>query len=247
MTHLDEERVERLVHGELEPSHDALEREHLASCASCRERVTEAERDDAEVNALLRLLDHPLPRVSAQTIIAIARPRDVAWGRWAAGILLVATLGGAAYAAPGSPLRRLVQSAASLLGRGDDPRPATQAPAPNAEAAGTGGGIAVEAGRALLIQFTSHQQAGEARITLTDSDMVTVRAPNGAATFTSDVDRLIVDNSGSLSSFEIQIPRTAPRVEVRVGTVQRYLKDGARIVARTPADAQGAVQLPLAP
>ncbi len=245
MTHLDEERVERFVHGELEPSHDALEREHLASCTSCRGRVADAQRDDAEVNALLQLLDHPLPKVSAQTIVAQARPRDVAWGRWAAGVLLVATIGGAAYAAPGSPLRRLVAQTAALLRGRDDVRPATPAQARTADPAGAG--IAVEAGRALLIQFTSHQQAGEARITLTDSDVVTVRAPNGAATFTSDVDRLIVDNSGSLSSFEIQIPRTAPRVEVRVGTVQRYLKDGARIVARTPADAQGAVRLPLAP
>lgn len=245
MTHLDEERVQRFLHGELEPTHDALEREHVASCASCRARVTDAQRDDAEVNALLGLLDHPIPRVSARTIVARARPRQNAWGRWAAGIVLVATLGGVAYAAPGSPLRQLIRQTAALLSGADDARRAT--PEQRRGVTPSGAGIAVEPGRALLIQFTAHQRVGEVRVSLTDGAVVTVSAPNGAATFTSDVERLVVDNTGSAASFEIHIPRTAPRVEVRVGDVRLVLKNGDRIVAAAQADAAGTLRLPLAP
>lgn len=244
MTHLDEERVQRLLDGELGPSHDARDREHLASCAECRARVIAAQRDADEVNALLRLVDHPVPQHSAQAIVARVRPR-VAWGRWAAGVLLVATLGGAAYAAPGSPFRRLVNSTVTLLAGRSETRLVPPVQAPDVDP--LGGGIAVEPGLALLIQFTAYQSAGDAHVSLTDGDMVTVRAPNGAATFTSDAERLIVDNTGSVSNFEIQIPRTAPRVEMRVGTERRYLKDRARVVAGTPADAQGMLRLSLRP
>lgn len=75
---------------------------------------------------------------------------------------------------------------------------------------------------------------------------VAVRGPVGAATFTSDVDRLVIDNRGSAASFEIAIPATAPRVEIRVGADRIFLKDGARVTTAGSARGRAPFLLPLA-
>lgn len=233
--HLDEEQVQRLLHHELAPGEgegrETSVREHLGWCAECRGRVAAAEREENDVFALLRQLDHPPPRVEAQSVAARARARGVSWSRWAAGIVLALGLAGAAYAAPGSPLPAWVRAVVNWIGdRPDSGAPASaQAPVP-----GPGvGGIAVAPGRELVILFTAPQVEGQARVSLTDGADVVVRAPSGAATFTSDVNRLVIDNTGEASSatFEIEIPRAAPRVEIRVEAVRLFLKDGPRITA----------------
>jgi hypothetical protein len=68
----------------------------------------------------------------------------------------------------------------------------------------------------------------EARISLTDGAELVVRAAQGAATFRSDLDRLVIDNRGPASTFEIEIPRSAPLVEIRVNDDRIYLKEGER-------------------
>jgi len=100
-------------------------------------------------------------------------------------------------------------------------------------------GIAVAPGRALVILFTSPQVEGQAQVSLTDGTEVVVRAPSGTATFTADVDRLVIDNPGSRATFEIQIPRAAPWVEIRVQGVPIFLKEGSRVT--------GSYLLPLTP
>lgn len=239
--HLDEGQVQRLVHGELAPSAATAVREHLAACSDCVSLVAEAERSDGEVAGLLRLLDHTPPRVDVRALMSRAPVAHAAWGRWAAGLLLAAGAAGAAYAAPGTPFKGWITSVLESIGeRGPGtPRTRPSTVAPTAAVSG----IAVAPGRALLILFTSAEGAGTARIALIDGADVTVRTPIGGATFTSDVDRLVIDNRGSSAGFDIDIPRSAARVEIQVAGRRVFLVQNARVVTATAPDADGRYSL----
>ena len=240
--HLDEEQIQRLRHGELASGLEDTVREHVAGCSECRILVARADVEEAEVFALLRQLDHRLPRVDGHLVAARARRSDFGRLRWAAGMLLVIGVAGAAIAAPRSSVRELVVAALNRL-RAEPEARTVVLPAPSADAPLAG--ISVEPGAQLVILFTSTQAPGAARVSLSNGAEVTVRTATGAATFTSDAGRLVIDNSGSSSGFEIVIPRTAPRVEIRVNESRRFLKDGSRITTGNPADARGMYIVPL--
>ena len=242
--HLDDEQVERLRHGELPREREKSIREHLAGCSECRSRVAEAQRDEDGVYSLLRVLDRPRRRIDANAVVARARgtesgrapvstgPRTLRW-RWAAALLVVASVGSAAFAAPGSPLSGWVREALEWIAPRGNPPLAIPAQSRRREPAPAGVGVAP--GRELLILFTSPQTSGEARVSLTDGSEVVVRTQSGAATFTTDPGRLVIDNRSPTAMFEIHIPRAAPRVEIRMNGVRVYLKDGAQITARNSA------------
>jgi anti-sigma factor RsiW len=226
--HVDAEQLQRFLDGELSAPEQGIVREHLAQCADCRGRVAAARQADAELQAQLRQLDHTPPRITAAQVVARAmgaRAPGVRRFGWAAGIVLALGIAGAAYAAPGSPLRGWVRAALTWVGAGK----VEQAPA----------GIAVAPGAGLVITFTSAQTAGLVRVSLTDGAEVVVRAPRGAGTFTSDVERLVIHNSGSAATFDIEIPRAAPRVEIHVQGARVFVKEGARVT--------GPWEFPLAP
>jgi hypothetical protein len=244
--HLDEEQVQRLLHGELPRPAEALARGHVEACADCRARVGVAERQEAEVDTLLRHLDHPPPRIDARMVVLRARRQSHGWGRWAAGIMLALGIAGVAYALPGSPLREWIRGVAERVGRASPGSRAVVVPTPPHDS--TMGGIAVVPGRQLVIFFTTAQPDAQTRVSLTDGAEVVVRAQAAAGTYTSDVDRLVIDNNAaSRATFEIQIPRSAPRVEIWVKGDRIFLKDGRRISGDTPLDAGGSYVLPLAP
>lgn len=205
------------------------------------------DRDEDEVYALLRYLDHPPPGVTAEMIAARARRGRLDGRRWAAGILLASTLAGAAYAAPGSPVRGWITSAADrLAGRDETPQAPLAAPPkepPVSEPSASG--IAVAPGRELLVVFASPQAAGQASVELTDGAEVSVRASSGAVSFTSEIDRLLIDNRGSSADFEIRIPRAARRVEIRVAGDRIFLKSGPRITSGDAMPSPGSYRLPL--
>jgi anti-sigma factor RsiW len=241
--HLDTEQIQRLLHGELSGSQATAVHDHLGACEPCRRLVDEAQAGEAEVHTLLRQLDHAPPPLRADMVVAKARARRPGWIRWAAGIVLALGAVGGAYAAPGSPLPGLIET---IVNRMRGPRaPATaegspQAPGPEVA------GIAVAAGRRLAIVFTTSRPEGRAIVSLTEGPEVVVRAVSGAATFTSDVERLVIDNVGSTAVFEIEIPRDAPRVEILVGSRRVFVKQGPRITTEAPADSLGQYGLPLA-
>jgi hypothetical protein len=236
--HLDDERIQRLIAGEIW-SESAL-RGHLAACPDCQEAVARAEQERREVETALEALDHPVPRVDMRRIVAGGESRSSSGFRWAAAILLTLGIAGVAYAAPGSPVRRWVDAAIEWFIGTEKPAP-TAEPAPYEEALA---GIAVVPGADLIIEFTHPQAVGEASISLVDSADVVVRALSGVATFTSDVNRLIVANPGSSANFEILIPHTAHRVEVLVAGRRVFLKEDGRITSATSADAAGNYQIP---
>lgn len=183
------------------------------------------EQEDREVFALLRHLDHPPPQIDAHAVAALARRRRVSPVRWAAVIALAVGVAGAAYAIPGSPLPAWVKAAADWMTGGPGGTPVAPPRVLEPEISG----IAVAPGQALVILFTSAQDEGRVRVSLTDGAEVRVRAPIGAATFTSDVDRLVINNQDPSATFEIEIPRAAPRVEIRVVGTPIYLKEGSRV------------------
>ena len=238
--HLDEEQLQRLLHGEL-GSREAAAREHLEACPECRYRVTEAEGEESWVFDRLHRLDHATPKVSAQ-MVSRSRAGTSYRQRLAAGIFLAVVATGAAYAIPGSPLPRVVNRIIQAV-NGRSSRqvaiPMTRSPVPGAQA-----GIVVAAGERLLIVFPLVQSGGEATVSLTEGPDVVVRAPDGAA-FTSDVDRLLIDSVSPGGRFEIQIPRTAPLVEIRAGGRRLFLKKLSRIVTDAPPDDEGNYRLPL--
>ncbi len=256
--HLDDERIERLLHSELPVAADAPARMHMRDCGACRERVAVAEREEAAVLRLLQELDHEPPLVAAGDVMARARSATISasaprgarsqWRRRAAGLLVALGIAGAAYALPGSPVPGWVDAVVERIGsltRPSIPIAPEVTPGP-AVAPPASGGIAVAPGPNLSIEFVQTQSAGAIEVLLTAGDDVLVRTAQGAATFTSEVDRLVVDNTGSGASFEIQIPRAAPRVEIRVAGRQVFLKEGARVLTEA-ADLRGSYLLPLEP
>ncbi len=231
-THLDDEQVQRLLHNELTSRGGALVRDHLAGCAECRALVDDAEKEDDEVMARLGHADHHRPRVEIATVIAraAAQPGST-WSRWAAAGLFAVGLAGAAYAIPASPvrdwLRALVRSA-----------PPTQAPIPPPPAvAPVAGGVAVVPGRSFEVLFLGAQATGEIRVTMTDGADLVVQARTPGPSFTSNPDRLVVDNRHSTADFDIAVPRTAPRVEIRIGGRRVFAKHGAEITTAAPDSA----------
>ncbi|MGH7554915.1 MAG: anti-sigma factor family protein [Longimicrobiales bacterium] len=246
--HLDDERIQRLLHGELTPSDETFARAHAARCPDCRERVASAERVEMDMAALLRHLDHAPPRVSAHALALSASTSRYHWARWAAGIVLAFGVAGAAYALPGSPIPQWVSSVIDRAGTSSDARVVPTDPA-TAQEDDFVAGIAVAPGQALVILFASTQALGSANVSLSDGDQVEVRALNGAAKFTSeeDPDRLSIDNTGSSASYEILIPREAPRVEIRVAGRRVFLKEGSRMTSTPNTDARLPYTIPLTP
>ena len=254
--HLSDEQIQRTLDGELAPQDVAPVREHTAECAACRAAIEQARTDAQAIDVLLLQLDHRPPGTSTATIMNHVRPRSWRWMQYAAALSLI-TLGGVAWAAPGSPLPAMVQQLASLM-RGVPQREATLkavarplAPdAPPPVSAGPPGlsGVTVAPERHLVIMFASAESGGEVRIALTDDDELTVRAPTGSAEFTSTDGRLVVTPTGreprTAIVFEIAIPRRAPHVEVRVRGRRIFRSDLGGVRAAV-APTSGRYVLPL--
>ncbi len=238
--HLDDEQVQRLIHRELAPTLETEVRDHLAQCAECRALADEAEREEVQLFGLIGTMDHPPPPVNVKDVLARATRRPVGWGRWAAGTVLALAGAGAAYAAPGSPLPALVDRVIEWVNRAASPP--THAPVPET---GNAAGITVAPGRRFTIVFSRNQVGGAATIALTDGSDIVVRALSGAAAFSSDVDRLSIDNAGDSSRFEILIPRSARSVFIRIRDRQVFVSQASRVVTATAFDSSGRYVLPL--
>ena len=236
--HLDDERVQRLLHGELGPD-DAETRLHLESCTHCRDLVEGARVEEDRIHALLSEVDHPLAMLDPRVILAERKPAGGQWSRRAAAAILGVAIAGAAYALPGSPLPAALNR---LLGTGpviQDSVPATPAEREAAPRAG----IAVPAADGLVIQLAAE---GQAVIELADDDEVAVRAVAGTATFSSDPGRLTVRSAGPVQ-LEIRIPRAAANVEVLAGWTPVFRKLAAGPVSPTSPDSAGRYTVPLKP
>jgi len=239
--HLDEARLQRLQDGELSAAEERGAREHLDRCERCRALWSEIERERGEFSARLGELDVPAPAFTATGILerGAQAPRRILQGQgrwaWAAGVVVALGIVGLAYAVPGSPLRAWVTTIGhwkETHGARGAPPPPTSLPAapPDTEVAG----VSVDPGQRLLISFLRPQSRARLRVEWSDGAEVEVRAPHGAATFTSSTELLEIDGRDSLGTFQIRIPRRAPRVEIQVGGERVYLEEVGRVTVGLP-------------
>ena len=249
--HLDEERIERMRDAEGPADGLAADRRHVLACAQCAALLERATADAEDVRRWLGALDPPVAEadVVEETLRATlaraapARRRRIPALAAAAVLVVVA---GAAFAVPGSPLRAWVIALVSgplRAGRSSEPAPGTAPPETVAEAPRSG--VAIAPGPSVVVRFTTTQAAGSIAVRLVDDPEVLVEGPAGAARYASGAGRIVVDNAGSTASFEVLVPRSAPKVEIRVAGRRLFLKDGDRVTA--VAGAGGAYILPLAP
>jgi hypothetical protein len=237
--HLDQERLERALHDELGPDDGAV-REHLSDCQECRLRVSQAKQSETWIMEQLRRLDHPQPSIPIRISSATA-PR-VGWSRTqrlAAAIGLTVAAAGAAYAVPGSPFPRAVHHVVGLLQGSRRPSSLGVPATPRFQ-----GGISVAPGNHFLIVFSGAVPAGSATIALTHREEVLVKTLD-AANFQSDVDRLLVESTTPGAKFEVEIPRSAPSVEIRVGGRAVFRKESSRISTSASLSKDGSYRLML--
>ncbi len=243
LTHPNEEVLQRFRHGELvaHQMHDCDE--HVALCLLCRERTASLARDEDQVLALLRSLDEPVAPVHVATVVARAKTQTHnGWYRLAASLLLTGTALGAAYAMPGSPLKKWIGFLAARVTReAPAARQSEESPAGTPQATS---GIAVVPGARFVIRFDAPAPNGEAFVSFTDDSTLSVRAAQGSATFTSEAGRLLVEPRGSDVAVEIEIPRLAPRIEIQVAGERVFLKEGTRVIT-TQASSGEHYRIPL--
>lgn len=238
--HLQNEQIQRLLHGELDADALADARAHGDECHQCRSRIEAAAREEERIHELLGQLDHAPPAIPAETVIGGARRPRVDL-RWVAGIVLALGAAGAAYAVPGSPLPGWVDA---VIERLDPSARGSRAADPTTPADPGPSGIAVRPGERLTLMFEIAAAGGVATVALTDEATLQVRAVDGAAAFTSGADRLTVAADGA-TRFEIEVPRGAPWVEIRTEGQRVWLKIGAEVVTDGALAEGGSYVLPL--
>ena len=243
--HLDAERIQRVLHEELPRAVTAETTAHLAACGECRVAVSLARAQEEEMFGLLGAIDHPRRRGDVGRVREAVRRRRAPPLRWAAGLVAAVGLAGVAYALPSSPLRRWFEAwretSSSSIAQDVTPR----IPERVREDSDLSG-VSIAPGASALVAFSAVQSTGEARIALADAGDIEVRAPVGAVTFAAGASRLVIENAGSRVSYEILIPRSAPRVEIRVAGVTVWRKDGTRIESDYSAGPDGVSRIPLA-
>jgi len=111
-------------------------------------------------------------------------------------------------------------------------------------------GIAIDPGAGLVIVFESPRvgggAGGAAIVSLENGTEAVVRAPRGAATFTTGAERLAVGDWDASARFEIVVPRSAPRVEIRLGARTVFVKAGRSVSTAGIETGPGRYTIPLA-
>ncbi len=242
--HLTDEQVQRLVDAQLSEAGGRPLEQHASECGDCHDRLTAARREADAILVRLALVDHPVPAVSADSVIRQARQRGAGVGRWAAAILLSLGLAGVAYAAPGSPLPGWV-AAVSAWVTAEPAAEVSPVPLPS-EPVPARAGIAVLPGERLTISLEI-DDGGSARVSLTDDAEVTIRAESGGVGLTAGTGQLVVKGRAGPTSLEVWIPRSAPRVEIVWHGERLFLKAGDRIITVAAAGPDGSYRLSLGP
>lgn len=230
--HLDDLTIQSLHDGELESRDETAARSHLMDCVPCAQRADDARGELREIAALLETLDVSSPRIDLAAIISKSdrAPRRIQDRftalRKAAVFLLVVGLAGAVYALPGSPVRRWVHDLARTMT--PKPRPATDQPKE------AGISILPEERLVILFRLGAARGSGLASLSLTDGSEVRVHAPPGAATYSCVPGRIEIEVRDVSAPFVVQVPRSAPWVEIRADETSLFLKEDSRITTSSP-------------
>ena len=162
------------------------------------------DQHEREIFRLLESVDSRPPALTAERVVAIAdgRRRRSGLYRWAAVILLVAVVGGVAYALPGSPFRSWLEALVSPQPVPVSDQPILPLPVP--------AGIAVDPGERLTVVFDRPPAGTRARVTLTDDSQLVVETPSGGARFTAGSNSILVSITRDSTLVQVRIPRSAP-------------------------------------
>lgn len=230
-----------LIHGELPAGQATSIRSHLAQCATCRERETALRTGDAQIGALLRLLDHPVPaRIAPQA----GGPRLGVRRAALAASLAVFLAGAAAAAVPGTALNRWFRNqlggAPPTAPQAASPTPAPAAPAP-AQAAG---GVEIPVPRALMVTFVEPQAHGTLTVRVSSRADASLQAYGGDVAYQVSDGRIEVDNRKPAGRYTLDVPAGLSRLTVIVGgrsvfdSAERPLAPGLDPIPLAPADSR---------
>jgi anti-sigma factor RsiW len=229
-----------LVHDELPAGEVAAIRSHLAGCAECREREVGLRAGDAQIGALLRLLDHPVPARGAPE----GRGSRFGVRRAALAASLAVFLAGAAAAAvPGTALNRWFRS---QLGSATPTAPRAASPAPAAAPtapAQVAGGVEIPAPRALVVTFAEPEPSGVLSVRATTRANASLQAYGGDVAYQVGDGRIEVDNHKPAGRYSLEVPATLPRLTVLVAgravfdSAERPLTSGVDSIPLAPPGA----------
>jgi anti-sigma factor RsiW len=207
--HLTDEQIQRYLHDELDDAALAAFARHRGECPACAQAIDNAANEEEAIFDVLRAVDCPVPALDARTL---TRPRLVSrpWVRRAAAVILVSALGGAAYALPGSPLPAMLKRAVQLLSHDGGAPPAQTPPRPVLS------GVSVAAGDAFTIRFVTEQPGGVVHLARSGDELVAVRARGGTVTFNMNAGELVIDNTASSASYEIDVPLHTSQLRIVV-------------------------------
>jgi len=207
--HPSDETLLALIHGELGDRDAADARAHLGSCADCAARSAALRRGDAEIGALLSLLDHPVPS-RPLPVPRSARPRRARPAIAAALGLLLA--GAAAAAVPGTVVHRWI---AARLGAAPERRPAPTAPAPTPHEP-QGGGVELPGSAPLTVSFAMAEPGGRLTVSAGARGGAMLHAFGGDVGYQVGRGRIAVDNRRPAGRYTLEVPRDLARLTVVV-------------------------------
>jgi anti-sigma factor RsiW len=237
--HPNEAALLALIHGEPPAGETAAIRSHLSGCPACRERDAALRKSEAEIGALLRLLDHRVPTLAAPE--GGGRRHGVRRVALAAS-LAVFLAGAAAAAVPGTALNRWIRS---QLDRATPtaPRVATPAPARTAPAQ-VAGGVEIPAPRALVVTFARPERGGVLRVSTSNRADASLQAYGGDVAYQVGDGRIAVDNRGPAGRYTLEVPATLSRLTVLVegrpvfDSAERPLASGPDSVSLTAPESR---------
>ncbi|HEX8848237.1 MAG TPA: hypothetical protein VF761_01765 [Gemmatimonadaceae bacterium] len=194
---------------------------------------------DDEIDALLRALDHPAPRVQVEDIIARAqpRPRRRAAALVAAGTLLAAGVAAAAVV-PATPLHRAILHVVALVA--GDRRSAPQPPARAAQ----GTTVALVPRARLTVRFLAPPPGVQLRVRFAPVAQLSLVPEGGDAAFAVGGDAIVVSRA-TATSFVLTVPSALKELRVERDGVPVFEKLGDTIRTRAARDAGGEYLLEL--
>ena len=191
---------------------------------------------DAELSRRLASIDHRVPLVNVNDVIRRARTRSGRPSLLIAATALLAVAGVAAASVPDTFLHRYAER---LLARVTQ-APATVASAPAASDAASRG-ISFAPGAQVNVDFRAVQASGALQVRWADVSTVLLAqtGSNGEAHYALTPNGVTVDNEGSTASYSLVLPRTLPRVQVRIAGRVVLSKDGDTVSCAGARDDSG--------
>ena len=234
--HLDEETLERILHGELDAERDAAAREHLSACPGCTAALEESRLRERRVFGLLETLDGEAPGLDWRVVEAYERrgPRRLLVAASIACILAAGIL----YALPDSTLRNWIDALRRDAPAGESPVAPDGSPSVS--------GLSIRPTAPFEIAFDGAQASGVVLVDLSDRPEVEIRVLGDPVDLESGPDQVAVANVGSRSSYAIRLPKAGPTITVRVGDSRVLVKSGAGVVTAAARTESGGYRIDLA-